>query len=168
MRLFWIINATLFQLCWWSAALINEHAVMIMSIALLLHLSLSPSKLQDIKLLPVAAVGVTCDQLLITIGVIDVNQMLIPTWLILLWIILAWSFNHSLAWLGCLKTWQVSLIGGALGSTSYLAAIKLGTITTPLALAKFMSIDVILWCVLLPLFVVMQRKLLRQKGHYHA
>ena len=163
MRLFWIINAAFFQLCWWSAALLTEYAVLIMSAILVIHLMLSPRKLDDLKLLPIAGVGICCDQLLIAVDVINVSQSLIPAWLVLLWVILAWSFNHSLAWLRLLKPWQVSITGGILGSVSYLAAINLGAISTSLSLANFMIIDVILWSFLLPLFELMRRKFVPQK-----
>lgn len=159
MRLFWIINAALFQLCWWSAALFTEYAVWIMSAVLVIHLMLSPRKRDDLKLLPIALVGIVCDQLLIAVDVISVNQSFIPVWLVLLWVILAWSFNHSLVWLRLLKPWQLSITGGILGSVSYLAAINLGAISTSLSLTNFMIIDAILWSFLLPLFELMQRNL---------
>ena len=163
MRLFWIINAVLFQLCWWSAALFTEYAVWIMSAILAIHLMLSPRKLDDLKLLPIALVGICCDQLLIAVDVIDVNQSFIPAWLVLLWVILAWSFNHSLAWLTLLKPWQISITGGILGSVSYLAAINLGAISTSLSLTNFIIIDAVLWSFLLPLFELIRRKFVLQK-----
>jgi hypothetical protein len=134
-----------------------------MSAILAIHLMLSPRKLDDLKVLPIAVVGVCCDQLLIALDVIDVNQSFIPAWLVLLWVILAWSFNHSLAWLTLLKPWQVSITGGILGSVSYLAAINLGAISTSLSLTNFIIIDAILWSFLLPLLELIRRKFVPQK-----
>lgn len=160
MRLSWIINAALFQLCWWSAALFSQRAVLIMSATLILHLALSPTKLDDLKLLPLALIGIVVDQLLISFGVIDVKQSMIPIWLVLLWIILTWSLNHSLSWLSNIKLWQVAILGGVLGATSYLAAIELGAISTPLTLTVFTMIEAIIWCGLLPALCVLRQRLI--------
>lgn len=126
----------------------------------MLHLALSPTKLDDLKLLPLALIGIVVDQLLISFGVIDVKQSMIPIWLVLLWIILTWSLNHSLSWLGNIKLWQVAVLGGVLGATSYLVAIELGAISTSLTLTVFTMIEAIIWCCLLPALCVLRQRLL--------
>lgn len=141
-----------------------------MSAALILHLALSPTKLDDLKLLPLALIGIVVDQLLISFGVIEVKQSMIPIWLVLLWIIVTWSLNHSLSWLSNIKLWQVAVLGAVLGATSYLAAIELGAISTPLTLTVFTMIEAIIWCGLLPALCVLRQQLVdthrkEEQGH---
>jgi hypothetical protein len=81
-----------------------------------------------------------------------------PLWLVCLWLIFTISLNHSLAWLNKFKLWQISLLGAISGASSYLAAIKIGAINTPLSLIDISATYVVVWALLLPCMILFQRR----------
>ena len=97
MKLFLVINLVVFQLCWFLAATYQHNSVLIIVGLLGIHFLCSPTKLADVKVLPIALVGVVVDQLLIILQVIQLpsdstSPLTIPLWLILLWCIFSWCF----------------------------------------------------------------------------
>ena len=155
---FWIINLVLFQLAWFSCALLTPYASWIVPAIISLHLILSPSKKIDARILLAAVLGVMVDLLLMAFNIISFDTSHFPLWLVGLWAMFAISLNHSLAWLAKLKTWQVSLIGAIGGSTSYLAAIKFEAIITPFNTMEILLVYAFIWALLLPVMIAYQRK----------
>lgn len=169
MRQSWIINGALFQLAWFSAALLTQYAALLIGILLLLHFYLIDKNFMDAKLLVLAPIGWGLDSLLIHFDVISTGTNTIagngwiPIWLMLLWCMFILSLNHSLLWLSKLATyWQV-LIGAVAGSMSYMAAIKFGALQSELPWLHQISYLAVSWAILLPILVQLQCKFLPVK-----
>jgi hypothetical protein len=163
MRQSWIINGALFQLAWFSAALLTQYAALLIGILLLLHFYLLDKNFMDAKLLVLAPIGWVLDSLLIHFEVFSTSSGWIPLWLILLWCMFILSLNHSLLWLSKLDTyWQV-LIGAVAGSMSYTAAVKFGALQSDLPWLHQICYLAISWAILLPTLVKLQSKLLPVK-----
>lgn len=168
MRLFFLTNAISFQACWWIAALYTQQAALAMIVLLLIHFGLSPSKKLDSKIILLAVMGIAIDQLLISTLVLSVGQSIVPLWLALLWAKFCVSLNHSLRWLVTMNKWLVSLIGALFGSLSYIAAWRLGALSTPLTWQAFLLIEMALWALLMPLFCWLTTYIWKQEEGQHA
>jgi hypothetical protein len=155
---FWIINLVLFQLAWFCCALLTTHASWILPCIIALHFLFSPKKSADLKLCIIASSGVIIDFCLMQFNVIYFASPTFPLWLVCLWLIFTISLNHSLAWLNKFKLWQISLLGAISGASSYLAAIKIGAINTPLSLIDISATYVVVWALLLPCMILFQRR----------
>ncbi|MCE9679486.1 DUF2878 domain-containing protein [Shewanella sp. AS1] len=170
MKWFWIINLLLFQLCWFSAALLLEYGALVILLLIAVHFGLSPTPREDAKLLLLVPIGVLVDGLLIHSGVFSSTSpqslgsidSLFPLWLLLLWAIFAISFNHSLKWLTRTSFMGVALVGAIGGASSYWAGIKLGRLTTQWNEAELLLLLMPIWAALLPILVLSYRKLLHQ------
>jgi len=153
MRLFSLINLAVFQLCWFLSAAYQDSGLPIIIILMCIHFLCSPSKLDDLRVLTLALVGVVVDQLLMIAQVIEIPQSLtsaLPIWLILLWCVLAWCFNHSLQWLIRLSVYKIAALGAIFGTSSYYAATALNVFTTSYSSTYFVVIMAIVWTFLLP------------------
>lgn len=144
---FIVANVLIFQLAWFCAALIPEYAFSILAALLLLHFLLSPQRIADAKLLPLALVGFTLDNLLIGFGWLVVNTES-RWWLLLLWCHFVLSCNHSLAFVLNMPRLMVGLLGAAGGVLSYYGALQFGVMSSPLALSEFVLIWAVWWAVL--------------------
>jgi hypothetical protein len=139
-----------------------------MMVLISIHFLLSSKKYDDLKVLPIALVGIVIDQLLIILHIIEIPQsttptLIIPVWLALLWCVFSWSFNHSLQWVCNLSLSKVSIIGAIFGTLSYYAALKIGVFTSSLSPPYFIGIMAIIWALLLPLFIRMYGLLIKAK-----
>jgi hypothetical protein len=157
MRLFSLINFIIFQLSWFLSATYKESAIPIISLLLCIHFLCSNQKKADLAILPIALIGITVDQLLMILHIIEIpqgttNSLMVPIWLMLLWCVFSWSFNHSLRWVNNLSLCKVSCLGAIFGTLSYYAALKLAVFNTLLPHAYFIVIMAIIWSILLPLF----------------
>lgn len=161
---FLLINFGLFQASWWAAALWNQYASALIACFIAIHFLLSPTRRSDAQLLLVAALGMSVDQCLAMLGVLEFEQAYIPLWLVLLWGSFALCLHHSCRWLNKLKLWQVALLGGIFGSLSYVAAINLGVFTTTLTTWQFVLIDGACWLVLLPAMVIWAKSIDSSEG----
>ncbi|KXI29934.1 DUF2878 domain-containing protein [Paraglaciecola hydrolytica] len=160
MRAFWLINAVLFQLGWFGALLLNQHAVAILSITLVLHFFLSPSKKADALILLLAPIGWLMDYSLFQFNVLGAGSAGFPIWLLLLWLMFVVSLNHSLKWLSQISLFGVGLLGMILGPLSYLSAIKVGVLNSSLTSTFFVLLAAALWALLLPSLVKLRYLLL--------
>ena len=166
MKLFLLINFIVFQLCWFLAAIYQQSAVGVMLGLLCIHFAFSPTKLADIKVLPIALVGILVDQLLIHLHVIQLpvntaTPLVIPLTLVLLWCVFSWCFNHSLNWLTNISLKKAAVLGGVFGSLSYTSALKLDVFSSTLPLLYFVLIFTVIWTLLLPLFIRMHLFILK-------
>ncbi|XPF96294.1 DUF2878 domain-containing protein [Colwellia sp. RE-S-Sl-9] len=162
MRLFSLINFITFQLCWFVSATYQQSGILIIIALLCTHFTLSPKKIADIEILPIALIGITVDQLLIAIQIIQlpensVSPFIIPVWLMFLWCAFAWCLNHSLQWLINLSTTKVTVIGAIFGSLSYYVALQLNVFNSVLSPLYFALVMAFIWALLLPLFTHMHR-----------
>lgn len=162
MRLFSLINFITFQLCWFVSATYQQSGILIIIALLCTHFALSPKKIADIEVLPIALIGITVDQLLIALQVIQlpensVSPLIIPVWLMFLWCAFAWCLNHSLQWLINLSTAKVAAVGAVFGSLSYYVALQLNVFNSVLSPLYFILVMAFIWALLLPLFTRMHR-----------
>lgn len=139
------------------SATYKESAIPIISLLLCIHFLCSNQKKADLAILPIALVGITVDQLLMILHIIEIpqstsNSLVIPVWLILLWCVFSWSFNHSLRWVNNLSLLKLSGLGAIFGTLSYYAALKLAVFNTLLPHAYFIVVMAIIWSFLLPFF----------------
>jgi hypothetical protein len=158
MRKFSLINFVAFQVSWFLCASYQKNAIPIVMILICIHFLLSPKKSDDLKVLPIALVGIVIDQLLIILHIIEIPQgttssVIIPVWLALLWCVFSWCFNHSLQWVCNLSLSKISIIGAIFGTLSYYAALKIGVFNSLLSPPYFICIMAIIWALLLPFFI---------------
>lgn len=149
MSRFLIINAALFQISWWVAALYSQYAAVIIFVIIALHFWLTPTPKEDGVLLIIALLGVLSDTLQIMLGVFSTLEDTMTWWLISLWGSFTLCLNHSLRWLNSMAYWQIAILGGLFGPLSYIAAIKLGALSTTLSISEVVAIQLPCWAVLL-------------------
>lgn len=114
-----------------------------------------------------AVIGIAVDQLLISTSVLSVGQSIIPVWLVLLWVVFCLSLNHSLRWLVVMNKGLVSLIGASFGSLSYIAAWRLGALSTPLTWQAFWLLEMAIWAVLMPSLCWLTLCIWQRAGEQH-
>lgn len=121
-----MINAILFQCCWFLAIFSDWYWAAIPLLLMLVHIyRVSSRKLHELKLAVVIAFsGITIDTLFKVSGIYSFGDVLlitersIPVWLCILWLGFALTVNHSLNWLVKKAPWFV--IGCAVaGPISY-------------------------------------------------
>lgn len=166
MRLFSLISFAVFQLSWFLSATYQDNAIPMVVALMCIHFLFSPTKNDDVKVLPIALIGIVIDQLLIILHIIEIPQsatqaLIIPVWLILLWCVFSWSFNHTLQWMCKLSLSKVSILGAIFGSLSYYAALKIGIFNSILSPIYFVLVMAIIWGLLLPLFTRMYALLIK-------
>ena len=168
MRQFWIINGLLFQLAWFSAALLTQYATLVISFIMILHFVLSDKKQWDAKLLMLAPIGWITDSLLIHYSIITTDNGFIPIWLGLLWCVFVLSLNHSLLWLSKLKLSFLVLMGAISGCASYTAAIRFGALGTTLDIVNQVMYFGVTWGILLPILVQLSKVMNSKTTHEYA
>ncbi len=159
MKRFWIINLILFQTSWVAAAFYTDYSDIIISILIFIHFTLTPCRLSDLKVLILVVPGVVVDALHIYTGTFSAGNTLFPIWLVLLWYMFLMSLNHSLHWLTDKKLYWSILFGGVGGTSSYVAGIKTGALTTTMSLDLVTLILACSWALLLPLLIMGYRSL---------
>ncbi|EWH09404.1 hypothetical protein DS2_12749 [Catenovulum agarivorans DS-2] len=150
---FWLVNLVLFQLCWLLAAFYQQQATWVMLLVVAIHFVLSPIKKLDLKVLPLAFVGIVLDQVFTFFDVLIFanSPAVLPVWLMLLWVSFSWCLNHSLNWLIHIPIAYVMLLGAIFGPISYFGGLSLGTFETGTSQALFVTIYSLAWAVFLPL-----------------
>ncbi|MCG9697078.1 DUF2878 domain-containing protein [Shewanella sp. Isolate11] len=160
MKRFWIINLLLFQLCWFSAALLPSYAEVLLVGLLAVHFLLSPSPRRDCKVLLLVPIGLLVDKLQFEFNVAGETDVFFPLWLLLLWCMFIISFNHSLNWLTRCNMAIVSILGALGGASSYWAGVSLARLTTHLSDIQLLMSLLLIWAVLMPLLVMSYRQLM--------
>lgn len=146
----------------WLLAVVGQNAIAWLPVLLLVgHFVFTPSRAVDIRVLGLAAIGVSLDALLTLSGVFVFDQT--PWWLLLLWMGFVMTLGHSMRWLSRLRWWQLMLIGAVAGPSSYIAGWRLGAVTLPLGVWLSLLVLILLWALLLPLLVRCDQRI-RQRG----
>lgn len=153
MKYFNLINFSIYQASWFIAAIYPNKGALLIAALIIVHFMMSPSKLEDFRLLNIAALGSVIDTLMIHFNVLVTSNNQLPSTLLLLWIVFALTFNHCLSWLSTLNLKYISIIGLILGPASYYGALNLNTFKTTLSDFQFISLFSVIWAVLLPLFI---------------
>jgi hypothetical protein len=162
MSKFFLTNAVFFQLVWFACAIYQQSSIVIVSLLIVIHFILSPSPLNDFKVLVLSLVGISVDQALFVAGVIEFSSSspVIPYWLILLWCYFAMCFNHSLRWTLSIPVWGQSILGGVFGTLSYLAAVNFEAIASPFSTVTFVICFFVVWAALFPLLIITHKRLI--------
>jgi len=130
-----LINAVLFQCCWFLAIFSDWYWAVMPLLLMVIHIyRISACKLYELKLAVVIAfTGITIDTLFKVNGIYSFgNELLltersVPIWLAILWVGFALTINHSLNWL--VKKAPLFIVGCAIaGPISYSAGRANGVI----------------------------------------
>ena len=159
MKRFWLINLVLFQATWFVSAIYTDRAWPCLIAIVLLHLLLSPTIKEDIRLLILLPIGVAVDKVLIDLGVFHTSAEVFPLWLMLIWVMFIISFNHSLKWLMAMPLALSALIGAIAGPLSYRLGAEIGALEWGVGELNGLLILSAVWAVLLPSLVIGCRQL---------
>ncbi|MCG8613848.1 MAG: DUF2878 domain-containing protein [Pseudomonadales bacterium] len=134
-----LINAGLFQICWFLAVVLQSHWMWLVVVLMLAHaLIYVTGNLRALRAVAfVAVLGIVLDTGLRWSGTylfpgqeLDIGAWMLPLWLYGLWLAFALTVPISLSWLAQRRVlWVVSC--GVIGPLSYLAGRKLGAIDYP-------------------------------------
>ena len=158
MNKFAVINFFLFQLVWFTCALLTEHASWFLLPLIALHFALFKQRTRDFKLLPIASVGIAFDFLMFKLGILTFNESFFPAWLCLLWMMFVLSLNYSFDWMNKLNVFVNALIGGIFGPLSYFAAVKFGALGMGVAQTQFLFIYALGWALIMPLLIYLNNR----------
>ena len=151
MKLWLWIQALGFQVIWFLAV-VGKNARLIFPFSILiLQLYLSPRTKDDLKILPLALLGIFLDLSFTKLGLFVFDSF--PWWLITLWLSFVLNFGHSLIFLRNLKLYWQSILGAAGGCYAYLLSWKLDAVDLPMGAIISGSIIAVAWACILPLMI---------------
>ena len=144
-----ILNAILFQLCWFTAILGEWYWALIPLIAMLVHLLVTKTH-GLLLLLALSLMGMCFDSIYLFLGVFrfeDNTAVLpyldLPLWLAVLWLAFCLTLPISLVWI-LRKPYLFVLVCSILGPVSYLAGRHMGVLEFSDANLWFLILE---WCV---------------------
>jgi len=162
MKKYWpIFQFIWFQALWFTAIMLQNDGLIWLALLLTLHFVLSPTVLEDLLVLPIAALGVLIDFILIEFGFFMFPTL--PIWLIALWIGFTLTIGHSLKWMKEFPLIALSLIGSMSGMLSYWAGHKFNAVEFPQGLFMTLIVLMVIWSILFPVVLKLNfhlRKLL--------
>lgn len=147
---FWT-QALCFQLIW-LLTVVGGNTWLIFPISILIiHLYLSPTSKEDLKILPLALIGIFLDLSFAQLGLFVFDSF--PWWLIILWLGFVLNFGHSLIFLRKLKVYWQSILGAAGGCYAYLLSWKLNAVDLPMGAMISGTIIAVAWAGILPVMI---------------
>ena len=161
-----------FQVIWISAVLGGNQWLVVPLFLMCLHFVLSPCRREDIKVLPLALMGVALDATLTHLGFFRFPQF--PIWLLVLWFGFVLNFGHSLKFLRKLRIFWLIVIGSVGGCYAYLASWKLDAVVLPFGVLVTACVLVVCWAIIFPILVKadlyirredIRREDVREKNH---
>lgn len=153
---FWA-QAIGFQALWFNAIL-GQNQWLLLGIALLFcSVFFSPKRRDDLKLWPLACIGLAGDAVLTLTGIFVFEQF--PLWLATVWFGFVFTLNHSMQWLQRVKLPLQIVIGAIAGTLSYLAGARLGAVDLPYGQWISAIVLAAYWGALLPGLLMMSRRL---------
>lgn len=150
---FWL-NLIGFQLCWWSAILLSDERVVILSVLLVTHLLLHRHPIHEgVVILSCGLTGFAVDIILTAADVFRFGvSALPPLWLLLLWFCFSATLRQSMSYF--YGRWVMAgVCGGIFGSLTYIAAANLGAVAFGLPLSQIFLLLMLLWTGLFPLLL---------------
>ena len=140
-----------FQLMW-VALIFGGNTWLPISIAILvIHFILSPSRINDIKILPLAFSGFLIDLCMMQTGFFSFEQW--PVWLLILWVAFMLNLGHSLRFLRKFKLPYLVIFSAAGGVYAYWASWKFGAVDLPYGPLITLAMVGAIWAIFLPLCV---------------
>lgn len=140
-----------FQLLWLCAVLGGNQWIIASFCLLCLHFIFSPYRQQDVRILPLAFIGIAVDSLLTWFDIFSFSQP--PIWLLLLWFSFVLNFGHSFKQLRKLNIVWLMTIGAIGGSYAYLISWKLNAVDLPLGSLLSICVIAFAWAVIFPILV---------------
>ncbi|MDC1509406.1 DUF2878 domain-containing protein [Oceanospirillaceae bacterium] len=123
-----------------------------LSIAILaLHFLLSPTRLDDVRVIPLALVGFAIDLFLTQFGLFSFAQW--PLWLLLLWMAFILNLGHSMRFLRRFKLIYLVCFSALGGTYAYWVSWKLGAVELPYGAIFSLAIIAVNWSIVLPVCV---------------
>ncbi|WP_181389771.1 DUF2878 domain-containing protein [Leucothrix pacifica] len=159
MPLFSIINVVIFQLAWFSAALLKDNAIIVMLLLLVIHMIMTTKRQVDIyTVMLILPIGIASELLLLSTGLLSYqSQLILPVWMVLLWVHLSLSLNHSLEWMQKIPVVWQSVLAALAGAGSYAAAANLGAINLPGSQVTSLLLIALVWALQLPFMMKVAR-----------
>ena len=140
-----------FQAIWITTVLGGNQWLAVPLFLICLHFIISPCPQNDIKILPLALLGIAQDATLTCFGFFEFLQL--PFWLLVLWLGFVLNFGHSLIFLRRLSVFWLIVIGAVAGCYSYMASWKLDAVILPFSVASSALVLGICWAMMLPALV---------------
>lgn len=156
-----ILNIAIYQTIWFLCVLGGNRGAAISFIFLLLHLLLTPTFRNDLKMMIILLImGLMIDTPLQLIGFFSFSghSLPVPLWLATIWLALATLVNHSLAWLKN-RSLLSALFGALGGPLAYWAGVRLGAATFNFPLLPSLAILAIVWALLWPTIMYISKRL---------
>lgn len=159
-----IMNAILFQLCWFSAILIEWYIALIPLIVMIVHIiSLRHNTRLSIKpLILLSMMGIVMDSILKYVGVYDFSDTTallpfldLPLWLAVLWFNFCFTLSISLEWL-LRKPLVFTLACMLMGPVSYLAGRRFEVVAFSDSNLWILSLEWLIFA-LISLFVLLPK-----------
>ncbi|MDG1799984.1 MAG: DUF2878 domain-containing protein [Luminiphilus sp.] len=145
-------NALWFQITWFSCVLGREDWMLLTAALIAFHYAaVSNIRLELLRVLPAAALGIGVDFSLAVAGVYDFGDAFFPLWMVCLWLVFPTVLPRAMAFLSA-TCWR-PIVLGAIAPANYLAGAKFGAVALPLGDVTSMMILVPLWMIMLPLMV---------------
>ena len=163
---FKLLNFLLFQVGWFICVLgaANDStflALALVTTLIIIHITITPHKIDDIKLFAYALIiGFVYDGFIQFYGLILYNSAgwqfpLPPLWILMLWVLFSMTLNHSLSWLKG-RIIISSVFGFVGGPLAYIAAEKLGAIT--ITSSQTIFILALGWAIITPTLIFLSGK----------
>ena len=157
-RWFWV-QLVLFQSLWLISVIGQNDWILIAATILILHMVFTPGLRQDLRIIPLALIGITIDAILTLSGVFSFSTF--PYWLVFLWLGFTLSLGHSLEWLKNIPVAVLIPLGAIMGSASYLSGWKLEAVEMPLGATSTAILLALVWAFLLPIMLKLDTRLRR-------
>nr|WP_320012368.1 DUF2878 domain-containing protein [uncultured Desulfobulbus sp.] len=148
-----VVNACLYQLCWFLAVLGGNAGAIVALGLILLHLLFSAKRRADLRMtLLLLFAGLLIDGTLQQVGCISFSQTggaILPFWLLVIWGALAMTPNHCLAWLKG-RLLLAAVFGGLGGPAAYWGGVRLGGASFQWDLGVSLLVLALIWAILWP------------------
>jgi hypothetical protein len=118
---------------------------------LVMHFVLTPSRLDDFKVLSLAFGGFFIDLCMTTLGFFSFTEW--PAWLIVLWIAFILNLGHSMRFLRRFKLIYLVCFSALGGTYAYWVSWKLGAVELPYGAIFSLAIIAVNWSIVLPVCV---------------
>ena len=153
-------NALWFQVTWFCCVLGREDWLPVALLSLGLHFWLvEDMRLEFMRLMPVALIGIGTDIALTLAGVFEFNsKTIVPVWLVVLWWVFGAALYRSLSKVGR-SLWLASLLGGVAVPFNYMLGARLGAVSLPLSEVLTTAVLVAVWATLLPILYLVSHRL---------
>ncbi|REL26875.1 DUF2878 domain-containing protein [Thalassotalea euphylliae] len=155
-----ILNAILFNLCWFGLIFWGNAFIPVVALWLIWHIRQCDKPKDELQLIfQVTVIGLIIDSSLMHAGVFDFGQeqLIIPPWLVVLWAAFAATLNHSIT-LVCKSVTVSRCIGAFVVPMSYIAGERLNAVDFSYSYITTIATISIVWLLLLPYLISLTKR----------